>query len=260
MAELKKTKGATPEPSAPVPYDWSQNQGAGFENVNREDLGIPFLVILQKGSPQIDPDHADHASKKIANAKVGDIIHSITNEILWTTGQPPLVFIPCTYERLYMEWKDRVSGGGMVKAHREAEILTECRRNEKGQDVMKNGNIIVTTAYFYGFLMEREERVACVIGLSSTQLKKARTWLNLMMTRKVQSTKGLITPPMFSHSYLLSTVAESNEKGNWRGWKVDSGPMVTDPNLIVDLIAYQKRATTMSSAALPPSPEGDDKY
>jgi len=43
---------------------------------------------------------------------------------------------------------------------------------------------------------------------------------------KMQGKNGLFTPPMYSQIYLLTTVAESNDKGKWYGWEVERfGPV-----------------------------------
>lgn len=238
--------------------DWSSHGMAGFENVNQEDLGIPFLTILQKGNPQVDRDHVDYATKKIDGAEIGDIINSVANVVVASAGEE-LEFIPCSYQRLYMEWVPRAKGGGLVKTHKDASILNECVRNELGQDVLRNNNIIVTTAYFYGIALLDGAKTPVVIGLSSTQLKKAKMWLNMMMTLKLAKPDGTkYTPPMFSHTYLLSSTPEKNEKGTWRGWLIHMGKMVTDSVLIAASIDYAKRASTQVRATLN-APPAEDK-
>jgi hypothetical protein len=257
--ETKTTKTAGAAAQAPV-HDWSQSTATGFEGVNQEDLGIPFLAILQKGSPQIDRDHPDYETKKVDGAEVGDIINTVANVVV-ASADEPIEVVPCTYQRLYMEWTPREKGGGLVKTHRDANILNECQRNERGQDVLRNGNLVVTTAYFYCIALLDGERTPCVIGLTSTQLKKAKQWLNMMMTLKLAKADGTkFTPPMFSHTYRLSSVSEKNEKGSWRGWKIEAGTMVKDPVLIADSMNYAKRASTQVRAQLnAPPTENDDK-
>jgi hypothetical protein len=254
----KQTKTASAQ--APV-HDWSQSAATGFENVKQEDLGIPFLMILQKGSPQIDRDHPDFETKQIDGSEVGDIINTVTNVVVASAGEP-LEVVPCTYQRLYMEWTPREKGGGLVKTHRDANILNECQRNEQGQDVLRNGNLVVTTAYFYCIALIDGERQPVVLGLTSTQLKKAKQWLNMMITMKLAKADGTkYTPPAYSHTYKISSVAEHNEKGSWRGWKIELGTMVTDPVLIAESMDYAKRAANQVRAQLnaPAAEENDDK-
>jgi len=268
---IKKTKSQESAPAPvvttpssvtqnlPTTYDWSAVNVTGYENVGKEDLGVPFLAILQKGSPEIDRTHPEYATKHIDGSEAGDIINNISREVLYGVGDnEQLQFIPCAYERLYMEWKPRNAGGGMVRAHKDPNILTECRRNEKNQDVLRNGNIVVTTAYFYGLVITEEGRRPAVVGMSSTQLKKARGWLNTMMSLKCETPKGRITPPMFSHVYGLSTVPESNESGSWFGWKIACLHPVTDPVMIAEAIESAKMSVSGQRVALPPPSETPD--
>lgn len=258
--ETKKPGAVTQTATKPIAeYDWSQSSVQGFENVNQEDLGIPFLSIIQKGNPQVDRDHKDYATKKIEGAEVGDIINTIANVVIASAGEP-LEFIPCTFQKLWMEWTPRNKGGGLVKTHQSSQILLDCQRNDFGQDVLPNGNLIVTTAYFYGIAIVDYERQTCVIGMSSTQLKKSKQWLNMMMALKLNRSDGTkYTPPMFSHSYMLSSTPEKNEKGSWRGWLIQMGNVVKDPVLIADAVTYAKRATTMQRQIAAPADEHDDK-
>lgn len=255
MAKKTKTDETQPETNALTTYDWSQTGVTGLENVSREDLGVPFLVLLQKGSPEVDPTHKDYATKKIHGAAVGDIVNSLSREIVHKFGGEPLIVIPCSYEKLFMEWKPREQGGGMVKAHKDPNIITECQRNEKNQDVLRNGNLVVTTAYFYVLVVTEQGRVPAIIGLSSTQLKKARSWLNQITSIKVETPRGRITPPMFSHTYRISSCSELNVKGSWMGWKIELNGPLNDPMAIADSIETAKRAASGQRAALPPPPE-----
>ena len=252
MPKDPKKAGAVTKPvqQTPAEYDWSQSECSGFENVQKEDLGIPFLSIIQKGSPQFDKDSPEYPAKKIAGCDVGDIFNTVSNLVVASAGEP-LEFIPCSFQKMFVEWTPRDKGGGIVRTHSSAVVLDECVRNERGQDVLKNGNIVVTTAYFYGIALIDGEKTPAIIGLTSTQLKKSRSWLNMMMGIKSTRPDGMkYTPPMFSHKYLLSTQPEKNEKGSWRGWLIQLGDPVTDPVLIADSIGYAKRAGTIQKAAL----------
>lgn len=258
MAKETKSAGAAQDANTPAPYDWSANAGAptGLENVTQQDLGIPFLMILQKGSPQIDESHEDYALKKIDGAKVGDIINTVTNQVVWSRGSAvPLQFIPCSYEKLFVEWKDRNQGGGIVKSHKNANIVSECTRDANGRDVLKNGNIIVTTAYFYGLALVDGEHQQCIIGLSSTQLKKAKTWLNMVTAIKFDGPQGKFTPPMYSHSYGLGSTGESNDKGSWFGWTIKLLGPISDRALIEEAIETAKSANLTRQALPAPSSE-----
>lgn len=257
MAKTTKTQ----EAGQVAAYDWSQSQVTGLENVTQQDLGIPFLQILQKGSPQIDEAHPEHKSKRIEGAAVGDIINTVANTIVWNRKSPqPLEFIPCKYEKLFVEWTPREKGGGIVKTHQSAVILAECTRNNRGQDELKSGNIIVTTAYFYGLAVVDGDTTPVIIGFSSTQLKKAKQWLNMAMALKMTNATGQkFTPPIFSHKYGLKTIPESNDKGNWYGWQISCLGPINEPSLIQEASEAAKTAM-VNRPALPAATTDEDSH
>lgn len=264
-------KPVTPAPSTKAPQtkapaiNWSEFEATGFEAATQEDFGIPFLLIIQKGSPEFDRSHPQFATKRIEGCEPGCIINTVTRRVLYSPDGDPLMFIPCAYQKSYVEWRSRESSGGFVRAHVDPNILIGCSRNEKGQDVLPNGNIIVTTAYMFGMALVQDEDGAynqekCVIALSSTQLKKARQWLNKASSIKVDTEKGRITPPLYSHKYALTTAPESNDLGSWFGWQIETAGMISNRNLLVTLQAEAKQALAQRQnlLALPaPTPQED---
>lgn len=212
---------ATKRVKAKTQDDWADyDEATGFENTRSEDLGIPFIQIIQKGSPEFDETHKDHAKKKIDGIRPGDIIHSITREVL-TKGRQKCFFIPCSAQKLYPEFVDRKTGGGFVKQHNRG-VLNRVKRNDKNRDILQDepgkGNEIVTTHYFFGFVWSEymQEYSKAVVSMTSTQLKNGRRWLNLMSSQRVNS-RPL---PMFAYRYALNTTIETNTEGSWFGWDI----------------------------------------
>jgi hypothetical protein len=246
----------------PAGYDFSNDAGAGFENVRPDDLSIPFLVILQDGSPEVKKTHPDYATKGIKGATAGHIMNSLTKQIYNPNVDTDKVeFIPCFYQKLWVEWKDRQKGpGGIVKSHPDDRLLGNTRKNDKGQDVLPNGNILNTTAYFFGMVVVDGEPIRCVIGLTSTQLKKARQWLSMATSIKFDGPSGKFTPPLFAHSYYLSAIPENNDKGSWYGWKVEMCGRNEEMVLIEEArtIQQQSRAGAMKLMPADPSSEHSD--
>jgi len=259
MAKQTKSPGqASPgkQSDAASGYDWSKVGATGFENVQREDLGIPFFSIVESKSPEFDKTNKEYQAKKIVGCGPGDVFNNLSREILHKYEGTPMIVVPCSFERAYVEWKPRNSGGGLVRVHKNPRILNEAERNEKNQDILKNGNLLVTTAYFYCLLLSGQDRIPMILGMKSTQLKKARFWLNLQQGIKFTNPRGeKYTPPMFSHSYELSTGPEVNEEGSWFGWKIATHEQLKDPLLIADAIETSKKAITGQRIALP-SPTG----
>jgi len=251
---MKQTKTKQMD-TAPVvdetEYNWGEEQGAtGFEATRQEDLGIPFLSLLQKGSPEVDETHKNHELKKIEGAKGGMLINTVTREILYTREGEPLKFVPVFHEKLFQEWKPRNLGGGFVASHKSPIILSKCIRNSDNQDMLPNGNEIKTTSYFYGFaLIEGQEPVRMIIALTSTQLKKGRGWLNMMQTIKVNGK----TPPMYSHVYNITSDIEKNNDGSWFGWHFEIDRMLNKNDMA--LIEVARNVATECAATKLAAPE-----
>lgn len=224
MAKKQATQAA-------AEYNWAEHEGAtGFEETKSKDLGVPFLAILQKGNPEVDKTHPNHGEKKIDGAEAGCIINNLSRAIVYKPEEEKLAVVPCSHQTVFVEWTPRESGGGIVQVHKTPAILNECGRNEKNQPVLKNGNLVVETSYFYVQAYLGGNWVPAVIGLTSTQLKKSRFWLNLMMALRAP---GSETPvPMFAKRYMLSTKVETSTKGSWFGWEIESGDWNTDGEFI----------------------------
>jgi hypothetical protein len=186
--------------------------GAGLQKVTAKDLIIPRLVILQKLSPQLDKKKAEY----VEGAEPGDICDVSTGE----TWKAPIIFLPVMFAKHWLEWWPRATGKGLAAIHDSDAILDKCTRDEKNRPFL-NGNRIAETAQFFGFNVTGGMR-PCFIPMASTQLKKSKKWLQLATSEKLQrADQSEYTPPLFYRSYLLNMVEESNNDGEWIGWKVD---------------------------------------
>ena len=211
----RKKQVAENQPTEVVVTDYEEDAGAGVE-FTQNDLAIPFLQILQKGSPQIDKDHPDHPQWEKLGAKIGQFFNTVTQELNDT-----ILLIPCGYLACYVEWKDRAAGGGWIGQHPiDTPLIDTCKRNDKNQDVLPNGNTLMLTHYHYCLVIGDQGYTPVVVSMTSTQLKKSRRWNTMLSTMRMDGANGPFTPPIFSHQWSLSTVAESNDKGNWRGFQL----------------------------------------
>lgn len=193
-----------------------QGGASGFENVKPGDTAVPFIYILQALSPQVKRGHPQF----ISTAKDGFFFNNVTLEVL----EPPIVVIPCFYQKSFVEWMPRDSGGGFVKAHPDESILEGCKKNEKNLDVLPNGNHVIQTAYYFVLNVRKDGKCErSVLSFTRTQLKKSRRWLSQMMSLQLKvAGKGTFRPPMFSHSYELDTILEQKDKFSWYGFRIGS--------------------------------------
>lgn len=215
----KKQEVAVQQPAALVAFadDMMADAGLGFENVSANDVAIPYLKVLQALSPEL------RGVTKIAGAEEGLIINTVTGQLM-----KEVRVIPCAFKKSYVEWTPREAGGGLVKEWTDEKILEKTKKNERNQDVLANGNLIVTTAYHYVLVMADGGFERALIAMSSTQLKKSRRWLGQMMALQVKVGDKSFTPPPFSHSYHLGTGMETKDANSWYGWLINDPTMVQD--------------------------------
>ena len=230
-AQKKKELAAKNEKTELVQASmYEDDADAGFEDANADSYAIPYLTILQSGSPQVSKSEGAY----IEGAEQGFLLNTVSEKFY--DGEEGVEIIPVHFKRSFVEWQPRESGGGFVAEHTEADgldLLKQCEKNEKNQDILPNGNLLVDTRSHYVLVLSKDGSTeGAVIAMSSTQAKKSRRWMTVMQNIKMQRKDGSVfTPPMFSHKYSVVTVPESNDKGSWFGWKITTGEQITDASL-----------------------------
>lgn len=218
----------------------------GFENTKAQDYAIPFLVLLQKGSPQCDADKAEY----LPAAQPGMFFDSSTGELL-----PEVQLIPCHYKQTMVQWHPREDGGGFVAAH-EPGVEVGLKRNDKGQFVMEDGTVLVDTRSFFCLRLTADGAVLpTIVSFTSTQIKKARTWLTRMQAIKVDGKNGKFTPPMWAHIWKFTAVGESKDQYTWKGYKIEMVSPVQDANHYNKAKEMREVFQNASTVAAPPKDE-----
>jgi len=221
------TKVAVKEETALVTGQdlYLNDAGAGFEEAGSESYAIPFLSILQSGSPQVKKSDGAY----IKGAEEGMLFNSVTNEVY--SGEDGIEIIPCHYTQRFIEWKLRENGGGFVGEHLPSDsIVGECTKDEKFRSITANGNQLVDTRNHYVLIRKDGSLVPAIMSLSSSQTKKSKQLMSLLQGIKVKNpTTGMFEiAPMYSNILRISTVAESNDKGSWFGYRFAIAGKVTD--------------------------------
>ena len=168
----------------------------------------------------------------VEGAEVGMIYNTLTKEV--SDGENGVQVIPCAYQRQYIEWMDRGKGtGAPINIYpSDSDILSKTTRDDQRKDRLSNGNYIEDTANHF-VLVRNSHGVweQALIAMKSTQRKKSKRWNSLMLGLKLKGANGLFTPPSYSHIYLLKTIAESNDLGQWFGWDISRIGPIDDGNL-----------------------------
>lgn len=237
------------EAGLPAVIDFGADAGGGFEEADANSYAIPFLTVLQSGSPQCKKSDGAY----IKGASEGMLFNSVSQEIF--DGDTGLIILPCHFTHTFNEWKPRDSGGGLVAQHSVTdgeELLRDCHKGPKGEDLLPNGNVLNDTRNHYILIVKEDGTYEpAFFPLGSTQIKKSKRWMTLMQNIRLKN--GHVAP-MFSQLYKLTTVPESNDKGSWFGVKIEHIGPVADIKIYE--AAKQFREMVRQGTA---APEGIEK-
>jgi hypothetical protein len=78
-----------------------ERAGEATENMGQDDYAMPFLALLQSGSPQVKKTDARY----IEDAEEGFFFNTVEKTVYDPTDG--LTFVPCAYRRSFVEWKPR---------------------------------------------------------------------------------------------------------------------------------------------------------
>ncbi|KKN43307.1 hypothetical protein LCGC14_0704590 [marine sediment metagenome] len=176
----------------------------GLEHFSSEDLIIPYMVIMQKLSPQLEDSDLEE----------GQLVNSIT----LAPYDLPVLFIPIQLTKQRRLWKDRAEGGGMQCASIGkgsglvpdvgdciAEICVKCPKNQ-----WTDGNPPECTFYrSYPSLVLGAEDLEKLIVISFPETNKFTGGAGKRLANMARGSTGDI----FSRMYTLNCTQKQNSKG-----------------------------------------------
>lgn len=179
----------------------------GFEGQTSDDVQIPYLNLLQKGSKQCEGE-----VNEVEGAKPGMLINSVTGELYPDKVQ----FIPCFRFREFVEWVNPDHGEGLVARWKpEDEIVKRAIAQRQGKfgklsNPDDETHDIIDTVYVFGLIGEDLEPIC--ISFSSTKHTPLRRWNTQMKMCTVPGPEGKkIRPPLYANRVLLSTKTQVNK-------------------------------------------------
>lgn len=208
---------------------FAADAGAGMEGATQESFAIPFVAVLQKGSPQVD----EASGAAIEGAKAGMFYDNVAGRMF--DGKNGVLLVPCAYRRVFLRWAPKGADGAGFKGELLPETVADMRA--KGQIVDLDGKLyiplpdgtinekkcdrIADTRNHYVLLIDESNGgwSQALVSLSSTQIKKSKMLMSALAGIKFDGPNGLFTPPTFANLVRATTVPESNDKGTWHGIK-----------------------------------------
>lgn len=231
-----------PDNAVSTAVDFEADSGRGMENVDADSIAVPFLAVLQKNSPQCDPDQP---GEYLPDAKPGMLYNTLTRALY--DGKKGVLLLPCYYERKWLRWTPREKGGGFkgevpaaqVVADRASGKLVEFENRlfipaADGSVNPKRDDKVSDTRVHYILAIDETtgEPRQMVMSLTSTQIKKSKALIALLSDVRFERADGSrFNPATWANVVQVTTVPESNEKGNWSGVRFEIVDRVKDPAL-----------------------------
>lgn len=233
VAERPKTAVST---DVKLPFE--ADAGQGMEGATAESFAIPFLSVLQSNSPQVD----EASGAAIEGARAGMFFENVTGRLISGKADAGVLFVPCAYRRVFLRWGPRGGDNAGFKGELSPEAVAELR--SKGQIVDVDGRLyfpeedgtirrakdgtvqcdrVSDTRNHYVLLINEEDGSwqQALLSLTSTQIKKSKTLMAALASVKMKGAAGLFTPPTYANLVRANTIAESNDKGNWFGIRME---------------------------------------
>ena len=214
---------ATKQGGALATLDFVSDSGMGLENIDKSDLALPFLKLLQSGSDETKKRHA----KYVEGAEAGMFYNTVTKKLY--SGEKGINVIPVFYKMTYPEWAPfEKREGRPIHNDRGPGIMSQTTQNDRNKDMLANGNEIIKTAnHFVIILGDRPEKA--LMTMKSTQLKVSRSWNSLMEDQFEMDpkTNKSVPAPMFSRVYKLNSV-ENSGSFTWHGYNINLIKKVDD--------------------------------
>lgn len=256
--ETKEVGGAlAPAASTAVAMpaiDFYADAGAGMEEADKDSFAIPFLSALQGLSKQIET---------VDGAKPGLLINTVTNELMKSA-----LFVPVAFQRRYLRWVPRNKGGGfkgqMMVSEVDALVAAgDAARDESDEGrgrLMFEGDELKDTRIHFGLLLKEEggwQKV--IISMAGTQVKRSKRFMAQIGNIQIKAPNGaMITPPSFSHTYLVTTEKEQNDKGTWYSFNFDLKERVSDPALYAAAKDFYAQIVSGKVVVQPPADDEHD--
>lgn len=203
----------------------------GRENVDKSDLVLPRLKLLQPLSPEAQDEDKD--------AEAGHLYNTLTQQDFGSS----IIFIPIVHFKSRIYWRDRdddsgeriicsASDGLHPTSQEFAELCINCKNqawNNKASDP-KDKAPKCTMLYNFAILIEGDAS-PIALSMERSKIKVAKKLLSLITcTGKLD---------MFAKKYKLGVTKEKNKKGIWFNYDITPVGFVTAEEFKVAENAYQ---------------------
>jgi hypothetical protein len=238
---------------------FASRAGGGMEETTADSFSIPFLAVLQKGSPQVD----EASGKQLKGAKAGMLFDTVSQEMF--DGNKGIPVVQAHFKRVWLRWGARDAGGGF-KGEITPEQLAKMRADGQIVDIKghsyvadksgevdpdENDKVVDTRVHYLLRITDRKkgQYKRCVLSLASTQVRKSKHLMSMFADLKKEENGEEYTPATYQSIVTIKTVPEKNDQGTWYGVDFDITGEFDDPNDPIFLAAEQFKEAVKSGLA-----------
>lgn len=208
-------------------------QGA-LETMGAKDFAIPFLKVLDKGSPIV----IEASDQYVEGAKAGMLYNTVTKELF--DGKEGVIVIPCGFKSVILEWESTEPGSGFIAEHpASSDIKVKSGGSIQEQAggakrfVMPNGHCLQDANNYYCVLVKEDgDTEHVIISMTGSNLGVSRLWNSMMSNRKMVVNGRRMTAPTFGVQYLMKTAAASDGQFHWHVFAPEDAGLIDDGNLL----------------------------
>ena len=231
------------EPPADIAELLKEDYGKGVSTKQSDNL-VPLIYVLQPLSPQVQRRNEAY----IEGAEPGCFwLRNAPTEIF--SGEDGLLVQPCFFNKDWVEWRPRTSGGGFVGRH--AEIVddqcpvadAEQREDNRFKWTRPNGNELVHTRSHVFRVFTPGGIWPYIFPFTSTGHATSKALTNLITTKT--NSVG------FAGKYRLTTRERSNQMGTWFGVDVKFDSFCNKEEYLEGKKLYEAFASGAKVAATP---------
>ena len=228
MSESKELTTAQSKELATLYGDLGIEEMAGMNTedmTSSDDYAMPFLSLLQSGSPQCKKSDPRY----VKGAEEGAFFNTVEKEVYGDE----VTIVPVAYRRAFVEWKLREDGGGycgeFLPGEQPSTVL-----DEKNRDILGNGHELKDTRYWYALVIKADGSFEpCVIGMTRTQIRPSKSLAN-MVTKDhwPDGVKRGKAPPFFVWQYNAKSIPQQSDEYAFVNWEFSRGAPVTDREVL----------------------------
>jgi hypothetical protein len=191
--------------SAEQQAQWAADAGQGAENIETQDIAVPFIGHVQGLSKQLEEGNP----KYLPTAKIGSLFNTVTGEVF--DAKEGLVVVPVTIQKVVAESEPKREGGkGGGK------ILAVYTSRAEAAENAETGNVLLDGFRVFVLYQTRAGgwSPAIISFCTKSKVYTMKNWNALLTGLRVPGPNGTrIQPPIFAYTYRITSALQQFDDG-----------------------------------------------